>query len=311
MPDSPAILPTGTAVVILAEARGPHGRVLHPRGSAGVITAAPADVEHSYRVRFPGGDEISFKRRELEVLKRFHSPEYPDTDPLARHDLQRFVILRCIVGSRAYGLEHGESDVDRRGVYLPPAAMHWSIFGVPEQLESANTEECYWELEKFLNLALKANPNVLEALYTPLVEFETPLATELRGMRSLFLTRLVYQTFNGYAMSQFRKLEQDLRTKGAVKWKHAMHLIRLLLAGIRALESGHLPVRVEDGQRATLLALRDGVMSWEEADRWRLTLHREFEAAFERTELPERPDYERVNEFLVRARRSMVGDATK
>ena len=40
--------------------------------------------------------------------------------------------------------------------------------GVPGQLENLETEECYWELEKFLVLALKANPNILECLYTPM-----------------------------------------------------------------------------------------------------------------------------------------------
>src|SRR3989454_1394671 len=32
-------------------------------------------------------------------------------------------------------------------------------------------------------------------------------------------------------MSQFKKLEQDLRARGEIKWKHAMHLMRLLLSG--------------------------------------------------------------------------------
>ncbi|MEZ4727824.1 MAG: nucleotidyltransferase domain-containing protein [Caldilineaceae bacterium] len=41
-----------------------------------------------------------------------------------------------MVGSRAYGLAHEESDTDRRGVYLPPADLHWSLYGVPEQLEN-------------------------------------------------------------------------------------------------------------------------------------------------------------------------------
>ena len=35
-------------------------------------------------------------------------------------DLMDYVILRCVVGSRAYGLAEGESDTDRRGIYLPP-----------------------------------------------------------------------------------------------------------------------------------------------------------------------------------------------
>ncbi len=72
------------------------------------------------------------------------------------------------------------------------------------------------ELQKFLVLALKANPNVLECLYTPLVEHMAPLGPRSLAKREAFLSRLIYQTFNGYVLSQFRKLEQDLRTKGAV-----------------------------------------------------------------------------------------------
>jgi hypothetical protein len=47
-------------------------------------------------------------------------------------------------------------------------------------------------------------------------------------------------------------------------------------------------------------------VAWEEVDGWRLALHEEFDRAFEETRLAERPDYGRVNEFLVRARRSVV-----
>ena len=74
------------------------------------------------------------------------------------------MIYRCVVGSRAYGLESDASDTDRRGVYVPPAELHWSLYGVPEQLEYDPTQEVYWEVQKFLVLALKANPNVLESI---------------------------------------------------------------------------------------------------------------------------------------------------
>jgi hypothetical protein len=296
----PPILPVGTGVVVLVEVRGSDGRAVHPRGTCGLITKAPADAEHSYRVRFPGGDEASLKRRELQVLRHYQSEGY-QRDPLSEHNLYEHVIFRVVIGSRAYGLEHDESDVDRRGVYLAPARVQWSIYGVPEQLENPETEECYWELEKFLKLALKANPNVLEAMYSPLVEHAAPQAQRMLEMRSKFLSKLVYQTFNGYAMSQFKKLEQDLRTKGAIKWKHAMHLLRLLLAGIETLRTGEVPVRVV-GERDRLLAIRDGKMAWEDVERWRLALHGEFERAFLETRLPDRPDYEAVNELLIAAR---------
>ena len=102
-------------------------------------------------------------------------------------------------------------------------------------------------------------------------------------MRSSFLSRLVYQTYNGYVMSQFKKMQADLRNQGQVKWKHVMHLIRLLLSGIVVLREGYVPVRV-DQHREQLLAIRRGEVPWTEVEQWRLSLHREFDAAFERDE---------------------------
>ena len=123
--------------------------------------------------------------------------------------------------------------------------------------------------------------------------------------RSIFLSRLVYQTYNGYVMSQFKKLEQDLRANGEIKWKHAMHLVRLLLQGISVLKEQHVPVNVTS-HRDALLAVRDGLEPWESVNRWRLSLHREFEDAFRLTSLPDLPDYAEANRMLIGARRKMI-----
>jgi uncharacterized protein len=296
------IVPVGTQVVTLAEVKGRAGGRVCPRGSVGEVVAAPQDNFHSYHVRFPDGTEAALRRHEFAVRKHHQAGELLRAeDGLSDFDLYDCVIYSCVVGSRAYGLDDEASDVDRRGIYLAPAEMHWSLYGVPEQLENKSTEECYWELQKFLVLALKANPNVLECLYTPMVERATPLARELLEMRSAFLSRLVYQTYNGYVISQFKKLEQDLRNRGTIRWKHAMHLIRLLLEGVGVLKEGFLTVRVDE-YRSQLQAIRRGDVPWEEINAWRLSLHREFDAAYALTRLPERPDYEKVNAFLIRAR---------
>jgi predicted nucleotidyltransferase len=302
----PLILPVGTQVVIAAEVPGADGAGVYPAGSVGVIVKAPVDHEHSYRVRFPDGGEAALRRHHLAVRKQVQGQGlHQAITEEAEANLYEHIIYRCVVGSRAYGLDGPDSDTDRRGIYLPPAAMQWSLYGVPEQLERDETQECYWELQRFLVLALKANPNVLECLYTPLVETVQPLAEELLSIRASFLSKLIYQTYNGYVMSQFRKLEQDLRARGAIKWKHAMHLIRLLLSGVIALNEGLVPVRVE-AHREQLLAIRRGEVPWDEVNAWRLNLHKTFDAAFAETRLPERPDYERVNAFLLKARRSMA-----
>jgi uncharacterized protein len=300
------ILPAGTQVVTRVEIKGANDQVLCPRGAVGEVVKAPDDGSHSYRVRFAGGVEAALRRHEMTIRKHYQREEaQPGEDILAEYDLYDFVIYRCVVGSRAFGLAGEDSDIDRRGVYLPPADLQWSLYGAPEQLENEATQECYWELRKFLILALKANPNILECLYTPLVETATPIAQELLAMHEIFLSKLVYQTYNGYVLSQFKKLEQDLRSSGAVKWKHAMHLIRLLMSGITVLKEGFVPVNVAE-HRDLLLVIKRGEMEWTEMNRLRLDLHRRFDEAFTNTKLPERPDYKRANDFLIRARRAMI-----
>ncbi len=302
----PPILPVGTAVVTRVVVRGADHEVLRPAGSVGVIVSAPMDLDHPYRIRFADGKEVTLSRPEMYVLRHFQHPDQGDqADAMVEHDLYQHVIYRCVIGSRAYGLEHDASDYDRRGIYLPPASLHWSMIGVPEQLENQATQDCYWELQKFLTLALRANPNVLEVLYSPLVEHAAPAAQELLDMRQVFLSKLVYQTYNGYVLSQFKKLEADMRNHGQVKWKHAMHLIRLLLAGITVLREAYVPVRVIE-HRDRLMTIRRGQMPWDQVDAWRLELHRQFDEAYAKTALPDRPDYLVVDEFLIRTRRSMV-----
>jgi len=298
----------GTQVVTLVNIIGAAGLVVHPRGAVGVVLKSPTDLEHAYRVRFPDGFEAPLKRHEVEMLARFLEGEIGDSSQaLPQANLHDRIIYRCVIGSQAYGLADADSDVDRRGIYLPSAEQHWSLYGVPGHMEYHETQEAYWELQRFLVLALKANPNVLECLYTPLVEKATPLAEELLDLRSIFLSRVVYQTYNGYVMSQFKKMQADLRNHGELKWKHVMHLIRLLLSGIGVLRDGVVTVRV-DTDRDRLLATRRGEMPWEEIEAWRLSLHRDFTAALETTKLPDRPDYERANAFLISARRRAIAE---
>jgi hypothetical protein len=87
-----------------------------------------------------------------------------------------------------------------------------------------------------------------------------------------------------------------------------MHLIRLLLSGIGVLRNGVVAVQV-GAHRDQLLAIRRGEVPWDDVESWRLSLHKEFHAAFETTKLPERPDYERANAFLISARRRALGEA--
>lgn len=184
------IVPPGTRIVAEHEVLVGETGLTMPGGAVGVIVRAPSDGTHAYRIRFPDGGEASLRRPQFRILKTVRESGLGEGIPVDV-DWMKFVIYRCVVGSRAFGLDTQESDVDRRGIYLPPAVLQWSLFGVPEQLENEETQEADWELSKFLRLALKANPGILECMYTPLVEDATDLAQELLTIRGAFLSKLV------------------------------------------------------------------------------------------------------------------------
>jgi predicted nucleotidyltransferase len=305
MAHQPNNISAGTQVVALVEIRGPNQSLVHPRGAVGVVTRTPTGTDCHFLVRFPDGFEKSLTREQLEVLRHFKDRLHGQGSGQSSFELEAVIIYRCVMGSQAYGLETDESDVDRRGIYIAPAELQWSLFGAPEQFEDNAAQAVYWELQKFLIMALRANPNILECLYSPLVEKTTPLAQELLAMRQRFLSQMIFQTFNGYALSQFKKIEQDLRNQGEVRWKHAMHLLRLLITGAATLREERVPVRVES-HRDRLLAVKAGAVPWREVNDWRGELHKDFERALSETKLPERPDYEKANEFLLKARREAV-----
>ncbi len=215
--------------------------------------------------------------------------------------LKQWIGFRCIVGSRAQGLATETSDTDRRGFYVAPAKLYWSLAGAPAQLEESQTEECYWEIEKFLKLALKVNPNVLECLYSPLIETATPFAHRVIAARHKFLSKAAYETFGGYAKSQLRRVENARKKTGTVRWKPLMHLLRLLLSGAFLLREGTLQVDVGT-DRERLLAIKRGEVSWEKVDAWRVELLEDFEVAYSQTSLPEEPDFQAAEELLYQAR---------
>ncbi len=221
--------------------------------------------------------------------------------------MSAFVVLRVLLGSRAFGLATESSDEDRRGVFLPPADWHWSLTKPPEQVEvfELGVEEVDWEIEKFVRLALQANPNILETLWSPVVLHIDETGDALRAVRTAFLSRHLYRTYSGYVLSQFRLMKKGFATNRHYKPKHAMHLIRLLHSGIHALRDGD--IRVDVGEhREELLAIRKGEVPFEAVESRALELDRVFQEAFANTTLPEKPDAERANRFLIAARRRRV-----
>ncbi|MCX0243065.1 nucleotidyltransferase domain-containing protein [Streptomyces drozdowiczii] len=217
--------------------------------------------------------------------------------------VRRHTVYSCVMGSRAFGLATETSDTDRRGVFLAPTPLFWRFEKPPTHIEGPADEQFSWELERFCELALRANPNVLECLHSPLVDQVDDTGRELLALRGAFLSRRAHDSFVRYALAQRRKLEADVRQYGAPRWKHAMHLLRLLASCRDLLRTGELTIEV-GGAREALLAVRRGEVPWPEVERRMTRLAVENDEAADTSPLPPEPDRARIEDFLVRTRRA-------
>ena len=183
--------------------------------------------------------------------------------------------------------------------------MFWDLDKPPTHVDGPDEEQFSWELERCCELALQANPTVLECLWSPLTELVTETGRELLALRGAFLSARVAQSYGGYAQDQFKRLEAARRKTDTTKWKQAMHMVRLLMAGAHVLGTGQILVDVSE-HRARLLAIKHGEWSWDEVRAWATELEADLARAAATTCLPAEPDRAAINDFLVRTRRDWL-----
>lgn len=114
------------------------------------------------------------------------------------------LLFECVAGSRAYGTDTPESDLDLRGIFVMPRASFFGLDRV-EQVSDDNNDETYYEIGRFVGLLEKNNPNLLEMLFSDgeSTRFRHELMDLIRP--EMVLSKRCRDTFAGYAMTQVRK----------------------------------------------------------------------------------------------------------
>jgi hypothetical protein len=117
-------------------------------------------------------------------------------------------------GSHAYGTNTPSSDIDYKGVCVPPKEILLGFAQGFEQYEryASKGHECditVYSLQKFMKLARDCNPNIIEVLFvdkSDVIEC-TPAGESLLESRDLFLSKKIRHTFSGYAHAQLKRIE--------------------------------------------------------------------------------------------------------
>lgn len=114
-------------------------------------------------------------------------------------------LLNIMVGSHAYGTNIESSDIDRKMVHQCSNEEVF-LFDYRPQLEY-DKDTVSFEIKRFLELLVNANPNILELLFTAdkFILYKDPLIQPLFERRHMFLTKKCFESFGHYAIAQVKK----------------------------------------------------------------------------------------------------------
>ena len=217
-------------------------------------------------------------------------------------------LLLGVTGSRAHGLEHDDSDTDRRGVYAEPTEAVLGLDGPPQ--ESRRTDgDVLWEARQAVKLALRSNPFMLELLHLPEYEVASDLGMQLVGLRARLTSQAEVRTsYLKNAESQLRRMNARRRVMDHMDYardpeadarfirKRSRHIAMSVVQGSQLWRTGSITVRLSRDEREVVL--------YAETHPEHLpTLIRRLERIMERgSALPEAPDREAAGQWLLRVR---------
>lgn len=224
------------------------------------------------------------------------------------------ILLSGVVGSVAYGLADEFSDTDRLGMYALPTTALLGLRKPDESHVTSHPDATYHEAGKLCRLLLGGNPTVTELLWLNDYEVRTPLADEVIGIRTAFLSaKRCRDAYLGYATQQFDRLRNrgdgsfssDTRKRTS---KHARHLWRLLEQGAELHQSGRLAVPLSPNRADSCKAFGERVAAGDLGLAARALS--DAEAAFGRPGvLPELPDHAAAEAWLQKVRREFYREA--
>lgn len=231
--------------------------------------------------------------------------------PFSEHADRPREILRILTGSLAYGLERGESDADVRSVHVIPTAR---LSGIGGRAVAARTSALHdaagndsYELAHFCELALQASPAVIELLFVrPEHVLRTTAEGErLRAVRAAFLSRVAITSYRGYAAGASKRFKLSGPRPTDYERKPVVHLLRLMIQGIRLLRSGELDVRVPEHLTEELLAIYRGERPYGVVRARVDHLLAELDTASDECVLPSEPDRAAIDAAVGEIRRGV------
>jgi len=117
-------------------------------------------------------------------------------------------IFLTVVGSRAYGTNHEDSDFDKAGVMIPGIEYFYGMDKFEQFQGYPDEDKTIYDIRKAIKLVSDNNPNMLDLLASPdrCIIKTTPYWDIFRENIDLFISKRCRWTFSGYARAQLERI---------------------------------------------------------------------------------------------------------
>jgi predicted nucleotidyltransferase len=226
------------------------------------------------------------------------------------------------------------SDYDVSGIYIPHKkfllgtrrkSLYPLMDSFDEWSDPAHKDHKYTSLPKFAKLLYDCNPNITEQLFIrpQHILYINQFGRELLDMAPMFITKRCFNTFAAYAYDQAKLMARNHNHSGRGKaTSHAhyfeksggnfdlkayAHLLRLMFHLKEMLTEGTLSTYLREADRQMVIRVKHhGLHPWldipltlEEAQRIAEELFVEVKELMLVTTIPDEPDFERFNSWVV------------
>lgn len=270
----------------------------------------------------------------IEEVKEYIKSS-PDYDFL--RDYHHKIAFLTLDESYAYGTNTEDSDIDLRGVFLSDKREILLNDSMKLVNASKDTDTTMYALKKYVDLCAKGNPTALELLYNrpECYLYVSDIGMELIKNRDMFLSKKIWYAFNGYIQSlknqMYGSYDETISTEDYINTvkkracKAMMHVIRVAHNGTSLLKTSEMQTYNLELLRQNLLLLKKGVYCDSMVLEGRATDHtlkrfvpsddfgelfdcfyKSFEDSFKATTLPDQPDWDRINDFLMTTNERIV-----
>ena len=223
-----------------------------------------------------------------------------------------------ISGAHIYGFPSPDSDVDLRGCHQLELSK---IIGLGKPIETVDFSGVHHGIEvdlvshdigKYFSLLVKNNGYILEQVFSPLVVAGQDFLDRLRPLAENCITRNHYFHYRGFFATQLKLIEKQ----EPVTAKAVLYAYRVLCTGINLLHTGVVETDLRVLAKKMNLDFIEELIAAKVTEKVEFNfdieqhverlkeLEREMESAFEKSTLPEKPNREPVNDFLVELRLS-------